>query len=252
MPPWRKGRGLGPFTAAQPAAGPLLGSQPHAAANHPEQPLSAILATPVSTCGAWPEPLRAADAVRLPTDIGPPTGRTRLALSGVDRYGGGSVGSRSKARSTGLLPGPDVGARPAAGHVGWESMHRQLSAASPGGPVGRLAVASGPGSGVARGVAATLRRCGHMGWNTASRFGAGLGGYSCDAGNKPQPSAGPSPRPALTEVARQPVRPVLPLHSAFGMRSSARQRLHGLPARVPYGTASAHRHPARVWHPERH
>src|SRR4029453_17455512 len=27
MPPWRKGRGLGPFTSAQPAAGPLLGSQ---------------------------------------------------------------------------------------------------------------------------------------------------------------------------------------------------------------------------------
>jgi len=27
MPPWRKGRGLGPFTSAQPAAGPLLSSQ---------------------------------------------------------------------------------------------------------------------------------------------------------------------------------------------------------------------------------
>jgi hypothetical protein len=47
------------------------------------------------------------------------------------------------------------------------------------------------------------------------RFGAGFGGYSWDAGNKPRPSAGPSPRPARVEVARQPVRPVLPLHSVF-------------------------------------
>jgi hypothetical protein len=90
MPPWRKGRGLGPFTSARPAAGPLLSSQPHAATNHPEQPLSAILATPMSTCGAWPGRCPAADVVRLPTDIGPPTGRTRLALLGVERYGGGS------------------------------------------------------------------------------------------------------------------------------------------------------------------
>jgi hypothetical protein len=136
-----KGRGLGPFTSAQPAAGPLLSSQlvwPQTTQNsrslgdpgHANEHLWSVA-----------RPLRAADAVRLPTDLGPPTCRTRLALSGVDRYGGGNVG--------------------------WESMHRQLSAASPGEPVGRPAVASGPGSSVSCGVAATLRRCGHTGWNTA-------------------------------------------------------------------------------------
>ena len=57
------------------------------------------------------------------------------------------------------------------------------------------------------GVTATLRLCRHEGWSPALRFGAGFGGYSSDAGNKPQPSAGPSPRPACVEVARQPVRP---------------------------------------------
>src|SRR5215204_3492096 len=58
MPPWRKGRGLGPFTSARPAAGPLLSSQPHAAANHPEQPLWALLATLMSARGARPAAAR--------------------------------------------------------------------------------------------------------------------------------------------------------------------------------------------------
>jgi len=145
------------------------------------------------------------------------------------------------------------GCAPGGGHAGSHPMRRQPSAASPGEPRDRPPGSGvGPGSGVARGVAATLRLCRHEGWDPALRFGAGFGGYSSDAGNKPQPSAGPSPRPACAEVARQPVRPVLPLYSAFGMPSSARQRLRGLPASVPCGTASVHRHPARVWHPERH
>jgi hypothetical protein len=54
-------------------------------------------------------------------------------------------------------------------------------------------------------VSAVMR----VGSGVDMRFGAGFGGYSWDAGNKPRPSAGPSPRPALAEVARQPVRPLL-------------------------------------------
>jgi hypothetical protein len=59
-------------------------------------------------------------------------------------------------------------------------------------------------------------------------------------------SAGPSPRPARAEVARQPVRPVPPLHSVFGVRSLSRHRLCGLPVIVLWGTAHAYHHPARV------
>jgi hypothetical protein len=81
-PPWRKGRGLDPFTSAQPATGPLLSSQPHAATNHPQQPLLAILATPMSAGGAWPEPMRRRRCP--PSDWrGPPTCRTRLVLLGL-------------------------------------------------------------------------------------------------------------------------------------------------------------------------
>jgi hypothetical protein len=162
-----------------------------------------------------------------------------------------AVGQSLEGSTDGSTARTRLGVCPAAGQIGSEPMRTQPSAASPSEPVGRPAVASGQVR-ASHGVTATLRLYRHEGWNPALRFGAGFGGYSSDAGNKPQPSAGPSPRPALTEVARQPVRPVLPLHSAFGMRSSPRQRLRGLPASVSYGTASAHRHPARVWHPKRH
>src|SRR5512133_558171 len=112
------------------------------ATNHPEQPLSAILATPMSTCGAWPGRCAPPTPLALPTDIGPPTGRTRLAVLGLSgtavavvQWLEGSIDAPT--------PGPDVDARPAPTHVGWESMHRQLSAASPSEPVDRPAVASG-------------------------------------------------------------------------------------------------------------
>jgi hypothetical protein len=58
MPPWRKGRGLGPFTSARPAAGPLLSSQlvcPQTTQNSRSRRSSP---RPMSICGAWPEPLR--------------------------------------------------------------------------------------------------------------------------------------------------------------------------------------------------
>jgi hypothetical protein len=46
-----------------------------------------------------------------------------------------------------------------------------------------------------------------------SRFGGRSGGYPQDVGEALRLSAGPNPRPACAEVARQPVRPVLPLHN---------------------------------------
>src|SRR4029450_6551435 len=104
MPPWRKGRGLGPFPSAQPAAGPLLSSQlvcPQTTHN------SRSLGDPGHANEHLWSVARAAarpTLLALPTDVGPPTGRTRLAVLGVDRYGGGSGARRSKARSTRLLP----------------------------------------------------------------------------------------------------------------------------------------------------
>jgi hypothetical protein len=55
-----------------------------------------------------------------------------------------------------------------------------------------------------RGVAAGAwpRRSSGLGSGVDMRFGVGFGGYSWNAGNKPQPSAGPSPRPALAKVPR--------------------------------------------------
>jgi hypothetical protein len=252
MPPWRKGRGLGPFTSARPAAGPLLSSQlvwPQTTQNsrplgdpgHANEHLWSV---------ARPLPGRRCSPFRL-TWAHQPVGQgwPYWALSGTAV----AVVQSLEGSIDAPTPGPDVDARPAATHVGWESMHRQLSAASPSEPRDRPSGSGvGPGSSVSRGVAARLRRCGHTGWNTARRFGAGFGGYSSDAGNKPSRQRD---QVLVLHSRRLPGNrsaPVLPLHSAFGMRSSARQRLRGLPASVPYGTASAHRHPARVWHPERH
>jgi hypothetical protein len=192
-----------------------------------------------------------ADAVRLPTDIGPPTGRTRLAVLGVDRYGGGSGASRSKGRSTRLPPDPDFGA-----HRRWPCRHGNRCVRSRAllHPASQSAVRQWRLGQVRvwRGVAARLRLCGHAGWDPALRFGAGFGGYSSDTGNKPQPSAGPSPRPACVEVARQPVRSVPPLHSMFGVRSHSWQGFRSLRVGVLSDSAHAHDHPARVIKPGRH
>ena len=252
MPPWRKGRGLGPFTSARSAAGPLLSSQPHAATNHPEQPLWALLATPpISARGAWPGRCAPPTLLALPTDIGPPTGRTRLAywaLSGtavavVQSLEGSIDESTARTRLEGV-PGR------------WAKSARNRCVRSRAllHPASRSAVRQWRLGEVraSHGVTATLRLCRHEGWNPALRFGAGFGGYSSDAGNKPQPSAGPSPRPALTEVARQPVRPVPPLHSVFGVRSHSWQGFAACQVGVLSDSAHTHRHPARVWHPERH
>ena len=176
------------------------------ATNHPEQPLWAILATPLSTCGAWPGRCRPT-LLALPTDIGPATvGHgwpywvlTATAVAVV--AGARRVDRRAYSRTRrGCAPGGHP-CRLGTDASAAERCFTRRASRPPGSGVG-----SGLGVARSHGVAATLRRCGHAGWNPALRFGAGLGGYSCDTGNKPQPSAGPSPRPALTEVARQPVR----------------------------------------------
>jgi hypothetical protein len=250
MPPWRKGRGLGPFTAARPAAGPLLGSQlvcPQTTQN----------SRPLGDPGHANEHLwsvaRAATRpplLALPTDMAPPTGRTRLAVLGVDRYGGGSGASHSKARSTRLLP-DQTWVRAAATHVGWEPMRRQLSAASPGEPVGRPAVASGQ-VGASRGRAVSPRRCRHAGWDPALRFGAGLGGYSCDTGT--------SPSRQRDQVLVLPVWRLPGNQSAPFPRSTACSECAPILGRafaacrvgVLSDSAHAHHHPVRVIKPGRH
>src|SRR5512132_1238453 len=103
----------------------------------------------MSACGAWPGRCAPPTQLALPTDIGPPTGRTRLAVLGLSgtavavvQWLEGSIdGSTARTR---------LGACPAAGQIGSEPMRTQPSAASPGEPVGRPAVATGPDSGVAR------------------------------------------------------------------------------------------------------
>jgi hypothetical protein len=145
MPPWRKGRGLGPFTSARPAAGPLLSSQP-------TRPLTTQNSRSLGDPGHANEhlwrvarPLLVADAVRLPTDVGPATvghGWPYWVLTATAV----AVGQALEGSIDAPTPGPDLGARPAATHIGWESMRRQLSAASPGEPRGRPS-GSGVGSG---------------------------------------------------------------------------------------------------------
>src|SRR5829696_3752837 len=49
--------GTGPFHISPACCRAAAASLATPATNHLEQPLSAILATPMSTCGAWPEPL---------------------------------------------------------------------------------------------------------------------------------------------------------------------------------------------------
>ena len=242
-----------PFTSARPAAGPLLSSQPHAATNHAEQPLWALLATPMSARGARPAAARRrrCSPFRL-TSAHQPVGQgwpywalsgTAVAVVPVARR----VDRRAYSRTRrGCAPGGHpcrlgTDASPA------ERCFTQRASRPPGSGVG-----SGLGVARSRGVAATLRRCGHMGWDPARRFGAGLGGYSCDAGNKPQPSAGPSPRPALTEVARRSVRTRSPAPQRLWNALVSKAEASRPAGERALGTASAHRHPARVWHPERH
>ena len=235
MPPWRKGRGLGPFTSAQPAAGPLLSSQlvwPQTTQNsrslgnsrHANEHLWSVARAAARRRRRPPFRLTSA---HQPVGHGWPywalTATAEAVVPGARRLDRRAYSRTRRGCAPGGHPcrlGIDASAA--------ERCFTRRASRPPGSGVG-----SGSGVARSRGVAATLRRCGHTGWNQALRFGAGLDGYSCDTGNKPQPSAGPSPRPACVEVARQPVRPVLPLHSAFGMRSSARQRLRGLPASVP-------------------
>ena len=72
------------------------------------------------------------------------------------------------------------------------------SAASPSEPRSRpSAGASGPGSGVVRGIAARRR---HEDWDLGLEVWRRVLRLLCDAGNKPQPLVGPSPRPACAEV----------------------------------------------------
>ena len=252
MPPWRKGRGLGPFTSAQPAAGPLLSSQlvwPQTTQNsrslgdpgHANEHLWSVA-----------RPLRAADAVRLPTDLGPPTCRTRLALSGVDRYGGGNGASRSKARST-RLPrtrrGCTSGGHPCRLGIDASAAERCFTrrASRP------------PGSGVGarfkcgarcRRDAAPLRSYG---------LEYGPGGLARDLAATP-PTRGTSPSRQRDQVLVLPVWRLPGNRSAPFSRSTApsecpRQQGRGFAAcrrACPMALRLPHRHPARVWHPERH
>src|SRR5512133_3963385 len=75
--------------------------------------LPAILVTPMSACGAWPGRCPAADAVRLPTDVGPPPvgqGWSYWALSGTAVAVGQSLegsidGSTARTRLEGVPGG---------------------------------------------------------------------------------------------------------------------------------------------------
>jgi hypothetical protein len=214
MPPGRKGRGLGPFTSAQPAAGPLLGSQlvwPQTTQNSRSWRSSP---RPMSTCGAWPGRCAPPTLPALPTDVGPPTCRTRLAHRALT------------ATEVAVLPGArrldrgaycptSLGCTPGGGHVGSQPLRRQLSAASPSQPRSRPSGSRvGQGSAVAwcrREAAPLLLR----GMGSGPEVWRGIRRLLLGCGEQPRPSAGPSPRPACVEVARQPVRPVLPFHSVF-------------------------------------
>jgi hypothetical protein len=107
----------------------------------------------MSTCGAWPGRCPA-DAARLPTDIGPATvghGWPYWALTGT-AVAVVPVARRLDRRAYSRTR---RGACPATTHVGSESMHRQLSAASPSEPRDRP---SGSGVGVRFGCRARCRR----------------------------------------------------------------------------------------------
>jgi hypothetical protein len=140
------------------AAGPLLSSQPHAAANHPEQPLSAILATPMSTCGAWPEPLpaRRCSPFRL-TSAHQPVGQgwpyRALTATAVP------VARRLERRVdcpdqtwVRAPAGPRPAGRPAEAAAGYHRHLERTTAATRPAPWVATAAAPGPGSRL---------RCGH-------------------------------------------------------------------------------------------
>jgi hypothetical protein len=102
--------------------------------------------------------------------------------------------------------------------AGLEPMRTQLSAASPSEP--RVAVRQwGPGSGVARGVAATLGVCCHEDWNPALTVWRGIRRLLTRRGEQAPAVAGPSLRPAYVEVARQPFAPFSSSTACFGVRS---------------------------------
>jgi hypothetical protein len=226
MPPWAERTGAGPFHISRPAAGPLLSSQPHAATNHAEQPLWALLATPMSARGAAASRCAPPTQLALPTDVAhQPVGHgwPYWALSGtavalVQSLEGSLEGSIDGSTARTRLEGVP-------GRWAKSARNRCVRSRALLHPASQSAVRQWRRGqvGASHGVTATLPCCRHEGWDPALRFGAGFGGYSSDAGNKPQPSAGPSPRPACVEVARQLVRPVPPLHSVFGVRSHSWQ-----------------------------
>jgi hypothetical protein len=254
MPPWRKGRGLGPFTSARPAAGPLLSSQPPwpqttqnsrslGDPGHANEHLwSVARAAAGRRCSPFPLtsghqpvghgwPYRALTATA--EAVVPVTRRLdRRAYSGRTRRGcapGGhpcrlgidaSATERCFTRRASRPPGSGVAAR-----------------------FGRRAVAR------CRRDAAPLRSCG---LEPGPEVWRGTWRLLLRHGEQAPAVSGTKSSSCLCGGCQATGPPVLPLHSAFGMRSSARQRLRGLPASVPCGTASTHRHPARVWHPERH
>jgi hypothetical protein len=71
------------------------------------------------------------------------------------------------------------------------------------------------------------------------RFDAGFDGYSRHAGNKPRPSAEPSPRSALAKSPRQPV---LPLLSCTTARRNARRHQEARASNRSAGVACVRAH----------
>jgi len=100
------------------------------------------------------------------------------------------------------------------------------------------------------------------------RFGAGFGGYSQHAGNKPRPSAGPGPRSALAKVPKQPLLLLSPVRQRVETRArhqedSVSSRLSGVACvrgtpRVLGNTArpgrpsKGNQHGRRAWPHHRH
>jgi len=153
----------------------------------------------MSTCGAWPEPLpgRRWPPFRL-TSAHQPVGHgwpywvlTATAVAVV--AGARRVDRRAYSRTrAGCAPGGHP-CRLGTDASAAERCFTRRASRPPGSGVG-----SGSGVARSRGVAATLRRCGHAGWNPALRFGAGLGGYSL-------PTRGTSPSRQRDQVLVLPV-----------------------------------------------
>jgi hypothetical protein len=130
---------------------------------------------------------------------------------------------------------------PGGGHVGSEPLRRQLSAASPSEPVGRPAVAAGPGSGCRtrcpHGVAVRLRLCCHEGWDPGPDVWRRIRRLLLRRGEQAPAVSGTKSSSCLCGGSRQPVRPFAPVRRRVETRapSLGRQMFRppgGLP-RVP-------------------